>query len=249
MITATCKTCGHEFERPPVPADLPERWRERLLSWELDCPTCVEVAEAHKRWKAREQEIRQHAERVGRQRRASGIPAQLRGLEWSDLEEDERSNAIKAARTWPFGSSKGLLLAGPVGVGKTRIAATAAWQYLELAPLRWFSAPVLFSRLGSSYGSQQLDDARAVLTGTTALVLDDLDKVRPTEYGAEIVWQAIDGRIVEGVPLLVTTNLTLDALADKFPEPFGPSIASRLVEYCDAFLLAGADRRLEGLAA
>ena len=245
MIPATCKTCGREFERPDFAAGLDEKWRARLELWEFDCPECVEAADARQRWEAEEEEARQHAERVDRRRSASGIPVRLRGLKWSDIALDERSNAIAAAGEWPFGRSRGLLLAGSVGVGKTRIAATAAWQYLGVGSLRWLSAPLLFARLGSGFGSQQRDDALEVLTGSAALVLDDLDKVRPTEYAAEHVFLAIDGRITEGVPLLVTTNLTLDALADKFPEPYGPSIVSRLVEYCDAFLLEGADRRLE----
>ena len=51
-----------------------------------------------------------------------------------------------------------------------------------------------------------------------------------------------------GAPLLVTTNLGLDALAAKFPEPFGDAIVSRLAGYCEAFALQGHDRRLERFA-
>ncbi len=141
-----------------------------------------------------------------------------------------------------------LLITGPVGVGKTWIAAAAAWARLELAPLHWFSTPLLFARLGTGLGTPQRDEALEVLSGTTALVMDDLDKVRPTEYAAEQVFLAIDNHINEGAALLVTTNLTLSALAEKFPEPFGEAIASRLAGHCETFALEGVDRRLEEAA-
>jgi DNA replication protein DnaC len=72
----------------------------------------------------------------------------------------------------------------------------------------------------------------ATLTGTSALVLDDLDKTRPTEYGAEQIFLAVDGAVTSGRALLVTTNLGLGQLAGKWPQPFGEAIASRLAGYC-----------------
>ena len=245
-VPAQC-ACGETFERE-IPDELSERWRSKLLEMPAQCERCVEVAQEEERLEREAAHIRQEVERTHRRRQASGIPAKLRNLRWEDLVRDGRSNAIDAAFTWPTGESSGLLLVGSVGIGKTRIAATAAWQYLQTAPLAWLSAPLLFARLGSGFGSEQRDQALEVLTGTTALVLDDLDKVRPTEYAAEHVFLAIDGRVTEGVPLIVTMNLTLDALAAKFPEPFGPAIASRLAEYCETYLLEGADRRLEAAA-
>lgn len=172
----------------------------------------------------------------------------LRELQWDELTDDGRRRAAEAARSWARGELAGLVLTGSVGVGKTRIAATAAWAHLDRAPLHWLSAPLLFARLGTGFGSRQRDEALEVLTSTTALVMDDLDKVRPTEYAAEQVFLAIDNRINEGATLLATTNLTLSGLAEKFPEPFGEAIASRLAGHCETFALHGVDRRLEEAA-
>jgi integrase len=67
--------------------------------------------------------------------------------------------------------------------------------------------------------------------------MDDLDKGRPTEYGAEQIFTAIDQRLTAGKALLVTSNLRLNELAGKWPEPFGGAIVDRLAGYCEAYLL------------
>jgi DNA replication protein DnaC len=59
---------------------------------------------------------------------------------------------------------------------------------------------------------------------------------------------AIDGRMENGVPLLVTTNLSLRQIAEKYPQPEGEAIASRLFGYCRAFRVDGVDRRMERAA-
>lgn len=238
--------CDAEFE---IPTASSEWGRAKLRELPARCERCTEVEQGVERRVARDQARREQAERVGRRRAAAGIPARLRGCRWDELTYDDgRRAAIAAAHRWERGELLGLVLTGPIGVGKTRTAGTAAWGRLELAPLHWFSTPLLFARLGSGFGTQQRDEALEVLTGTTALVLDDLDKVRPTEYAAEQIFLAIDNRINAGAALLATTNLTLSALAEKFPDPFGEAIGSRLAGHCETFAMHGVDRRLEAAA-
>src|SRR6185312_5160454 len=133
---------------------------------------------------------------------------------------------------------------GDIGRGKTMLAGVACWQRLQSKRVLWTSAPLLFARLGTGLGTEQREWALNVLGGRTALVIDDLDKARPTEYGAEQVFLAIDQRVEHDAPLLVTTNLSPGQLAEKWPEPYGPAIASRLVGYCRVVRVEGSDRRL-----
>ena len=76
-------------------------------------------------------------------------------------------------------------------------------------------------------------------------MLDDLDKARPTDYGAEQIFLAIDHAVTHGRPLIVTSNLPLNRIADHWPQPAGHAIASRLLGYCVQHRLAGPDRRGE----
>lgn len=235
-------TCGAEVIQPL--AGLSGTLLALAERVQLVCDRCAaeqdrldrEAAEA----RDQAERTKRHANRV----KASGVPGALAQITFDDLALDERADAIAAAKAWAAGELPGLLLHGPVGVGKTRMAAAAAMRMLERRSLRWTSAPVLFARLGHGFGSQGREEALDVLIGAHPLVLDDLDKTRPTEFAAEHVFAAIDSRITEGIPLLVTTNLGSDQLEAKFPEPFGEAITSRLAGHTRPFHIDGVDRRL-----
>jgi DNA replication protein DnaC len=234
--------CGAEVRRDF--SDHPGGWlRERLEAMPFVCDACATAADEREREEESLREQAVAARRHSARRTASGIPATLLDLDWDDLDQPGREAILAAARRWSSGELAGLALTGPVGVGKTRIAAVAANEMLVRRPLRWTSAPLLFARLGDGFGSTNREHALDVLVGGHALVLDDIDKVRPTAYAAEQVFAAVDNRVTEGIPLLVTTNLGAAALAAKFPEPFGEAIASRLVGYGEGYRLTGPDRR------
>lgn len=208
-----------------------------LNSLPLWCDLCIV--------RDRKQEERDAAERglVDRLRR-SGLPAHHR-RELADLEHGQE--LVDGCRDWADGEIRGLLLTGPIGVGKTTLAGTAAWRMLARRGLLWVPVSLLFARLASSFDSEQHRWALEALSGGEAIVLDDLDKTRPSEYAAEQAFGAIDRRVELEVPLLVTTNLTVSGLAERWPEPWGEAIGSRLVGYCRVMEVAGADRRLESI--
>lgn len=236
-----CVDCGLHVERElPVPGAF---GREVLLAV-IRCPDCTDVLLATEAAEEAEAALGGEERRFRANIAASGIPDALRDLSWDAMTAHQgQESAIAAARHWAA-EGGGLVLTGPVGVGKTRIAATATWTVLAKRMCCWLSAPLLFARLGSGLGSTPRDNALQVLTSKTALVIDDFDKARPTEYGAEHVFLAVDGRVTNNAPLLVTTNLSLGELAAKFPEPYGEAIASRLAGYCTVETVSGPDQRL-----
>lgn len=187
---------------------------------------------------------------VPARRHKSGVPFALTQRTFEDV-ADTRPDVLDATREWASSwdwQGSGLLLAGPVGVGKTWLAAAAAEAWLQHAELRWFSVPALFQLLELPFGNERREEAveaLAALKPGDALVLDDIDKARATEHAAEQLIGVVDHCVNECVALLVTTNLELSALAARFPEPYGEAIVSRLAGYCDAFVLHGHDRRLD----
>jgi len=238
-FATTCR-CGAE-----VHIDLPDDERQRQWAEKLaHLVVCDECAKRH----AGEEREAEEAERVRRARErlmASGIPAHWRTAR---LEQLNGSQPVEAATRWAAGDLTGLLLVGPVGVGKTHTAAAAAVTMLARRAVVWASAPVLMARLATDMGTPQHQAALDALIGRRALVLDDLDKIRPTNYGAEQLFAAIDSRVADGVPLLVTANLTLGEIARRYPAPHGEAIASRLAEHCERHDLTGQDRRMGGAA-
>lgn len=180
------------------------------------------------------------ADRLASRIAAAGIPAQFCDGRLEGARFDSCAETVLEA--WGTTES-GVVLEGPVGVGKTTLAGLAAWRYVRRRSLRWTTAPLLMARLGSGFGTEGKEWATAVIGGDHALVLDDADKARPTAYGAEILFAAIDQRISHEVPLLVTTNSPIAELATRWPEPYGEAIASRLAS-CRLVRLDGIDRRL-----
>lgn len=65
------------------------------------------------------------------------------------------------------------------------------------------------------------------------LLLDELDKDRPTEFRAEVLFQLIEAAHSFKHQLVVTTNYTLDGLAAHWSRngvAYGPAIVSRIKE-------------------
>jgi DNA replication protein DnaC len=230
-VTRPCVECGADVVR-----ELPEgKGMAFAKALPFVCDRCVERldAEETERVTARHRSVRVAG---------SNLPDRYRGLLLDELDHPE--SVLRAARSWVVGGG-GLLLCGEIGRGKTTIAGAACWAALQRYPVIWTSCPELLARLGDGSGTGQRNAALATLMGRRALVLDDVDKVRPTPYGAEQVFLAINSRVEHQAALLVTTNLVPSQLAEKWPEPYGPAIASRLVGYSRVVRVEGVDRRLE----
>jgi DNA replication protein DnaC len=237
-----CHRCGEPV--PPVPADVPEWLRKHQVAVEPTCDDCAEEAEREAERVEREERERERAERVRRRRENVGLPAELRGHTWDELDVDEHNRlAIPAAQAWARDELGGLVFTGAQGVGKTLPAAIAAAQLSERRSVRWLYVPVLFAHLDSQFENPARERALRVLAAETALVLDDLDKAKPKEEAAGRLLAAIDVRLTAGAPLLVTTNLSMSAIADKWGDSYGHAIADRLAKECEVHRLTGDSRR------
>jgi DNA replication protein DnaC len=180
--------------------------------------------------------------------RRSGIPPKWQGQTFEALDADTpRLRALQRAREWAAGEVRGLVLWGPVGRGKTAIAAAAANERMAHGDVRWLPVAELLMALSSPFGSKTREDAAARLDaarGRAALVLDDLDKLKPSEHAVMPLYVAINAWIEAGLPLLITLNRDLDALMAWLPETFAEALSSRLSGYCKVQQVGGNDRRL-----
>lgn len=135
----------------------------------------------------------------------------------------------------------GLLLYGNVGCGKSFAAACIANALIDTGtPCMMTNFTRIINRLQESFAGRQkyIDN----LSRFDLLVIDDMAAERNTEYVWEQVMTIIDARYRSGLPLVVTTNLTIGELADP-ADIRRQRVYSRLKEMCVPIEVTGADRR------
>jgi DNA replication protein DnaC len=74
------------------------------------------------------------------------------------------------------------------------------------------------------------------------LVIDDLGVERNTSYAKEVVYAIIDNRYKSGLPMVITTNLSMEKI--KSPEDIeNQRIYDRILERCFPIEVSGGNRR------
>ena len=213
---------------------LPSDWVTRGL-----CPECCLVSPAdlvHRETP----EVR--AERLIESRlKRSGLPEVFAGARLDDVDAEGREKVLGALHEWIRGDLKGLFLCGPVGTGKTFMAAAAARARLARSDVSWVSAPRFVLDARAQYGSPELSRSTDLLASRSDLVLDDLGQENPTPSAQELLFAAVDERLSAGRSLLITSNLTQSELGERY----GLWLPSRL-QALTAFRVTGPDRRLTG---
>ena len=128
-------------------------------------------------------------------------------------------------------NSTGLLLWGDVGTGKSFIAGCIANALLDKG------VPVImtnFARLLNKLTDMYAGDRNAYIDSFKRyplMIIDDLGVERNSEFAREQVFGVIDSRYRSELPMIVTTNLTLEEL--QHPEDLSRSrIYDRVLERC-----------------
>lgn len=141
--------------------------------------------------------------------------------------------------------SLGVLLYGPVGTGKSFYACCIANALLENGvPTAVTNFPRLLNILQSTKDRQRFIDHLATYQ---LLVIDDLGTERDSPFAAEQVYNVIDSRARSGLPLIVTTNLTLDEMQNP-PTMQLKRIYDRISEMCPIVIKMNGESRRAGNA-
>ena len=135
----------------------------------------------------------------------------------------------------------GILFHGSVGTGKTFYASCIGNALLEKqVPVVATNFPRLLNLLQETKERQKLLDRLAIYK---LLIVDDLGVERDSTYGAEQIFNVIDARASSRLPVIVTTNMTLEELEEP-PSMQYARIYDRVLEMCPVRLrLAGESRR------
>lgn len=135
----------------------------------------------------------------------------------------------------------GILFHGTVGIGKSFYASCIGNGLLEKrVPVAATNFPRLLNLLQGTQERQKLLDRLAIYK---LLILDDLGVERDSAYAAEQIFNVIDARASSKLPVVVTTNLTMEELEHPASMQYA-RIYDRVLEMCPVRLkLIGASRR------
>ncbi len=108
-----------------------------------------------------------------------------------------------------------LLLRGGYGCGKTHLAASIANFAVEMGvPTLFLTVPDLLDMLRFSYDSDDVtfEERFNEIRNASLLILDDFGTQNATAWAQEKLFQIINFRYINKLPLVVTTNLSLDEI-------------------------------------
>ena len=138
------------------------------------------------------------------------------------------------------GHGKGVFMIGKTGLGKTHLSLAIAARVIERDFCAvYISAPELVRNVESEQFGRTVGDTLSVIADCDLLILDDLGAENTNERSASLIYEVINGRISRSLPIIVSTNYTINELSERYND----RILSRLLSMNVRFF-EGNDNRL-----
>lgn len=218
--------------------------QDRIVGCLCECETIKRDQETERR-KKEEQQRRINALRV------NGIQdREIRGCTFENATETPIiTRAKRYVDKWPqmYRENIGLIFWGNTGNGKTYTAACIANALIdEGVPVLVTSFAKILAAVTGMYAEDRIQYLNS-LSEFRLLVIDDLGAERQSEYALEQVYSVIDQRYKSKLPIIITTNITLDEL--KSPKNMEyQRIYDRVLEMCVPMHFTGESMRKQAAA-
>ena len=139
----------------------------------------------------------------------------------------------------------GFLFIGNPGNGKTYLSNCIANRLLEnYIPVISVSINSLLDRIRKTYntwGQEAEDEIIRRLSNADLLIIDDLGTEQLTDWSRSKIYNIIDSRYRNELPLIITTNKTIEDIN----EDYGKRTADRILEMCTTMKFNKKSLRLE----
>lgn len=195
------------------------------------------------------QTIEKNKIRAIRLRSDSGIGDRFLKYTFENFEEDLQERAFASCKRYAKNfpdillnkSKNSIVLFGSCGTGKTHLSAAISNYLIDNHGI-----PVLYgtwsghlNTLKKGFETNYSYDYLARMMRVPLLIIDDYGQEKNTEWAKEIMFDVINHRYMDNLPIIITTNLDNKA----FAENVGDAIMSRLVEISVFINMNGKDYR------
>lgn len=139
--------------------------------------------------------------------------------------------------------SPSLLLQGGVGLGKTHLSLAIAGEVIKRGfGVIYGSVNNLFSRIEDEHFGRAPRDrnTRELLCNSDLLILDDLGAEFTTQFTVSVLYDIINTRLLRGRPTIISTNLEMPGLEEKYTT----RIVSRITGSYQRYRFSGKDMRV-----
>ena len=226
-----CTVC-----KEPVEAFYPKGSLLEMKKHHRQC-ACERQAYAEEAQYFKEKERR---ELVVRNKKICFEEKEMEGFTFQNVDRD--SSAIRIAEEYVANWQKmkqnhmGYLFWGPVGTGKSYLAACIANALLEQeVTVKMTNFNTILNDL---FAAEDKTEYIRSLNGYELLIIDDLGVERNSEYALENIFSVIDWRYRSGKPLIITTNIPLVQLKQE-TKIEKKRIYDRILERCHKNIFYG----------
>lgn len=230
-----CGKCGEPrqgFQEFPNPSkEDPDR--KTILKTTRMCKCDRDKQEEEKRQK----ELQKNMERVKRLKRYSLMDTKFQNATFDNFQVTRANQKnLKYCKRYAIGfdemlkKCQGLLFWGGVGTGKSYAAACIANYLLEQKISVVMTSVVKILELIQKDRDEESNIIRR-LTDAKLVIFDDLGAERNTSYALEKVYNIIDSRYRCELPMILTTNLSLQEMQEETDIQYA-RIYDRIFEVC-----------------
>jgi len=235
-VTRICRDCGEEFEAIYLG-----------LATAAYCRRCSDLRWEHQEEIEKESRRQEEENHMRDLVRLGNLPPKWRDVRFDNTDPKKQPGAFRFLKRYAEGfttASPSLILYSPGnGTGKSHLAACVVNYVLheKRIPVRWEKARDVMLELRRTFSDIGLSEASVLdrISYVKLLVLDDVGRDPKSQWIHTTYWQILDRRIDWQLPVIITTNLSLEdqGQTPTLEDQIGIGTVSRLRELCGSHVI------------